>query len=294
MKALTSEAIQPTYVQRSQRSSLRVVWSMLHSNRDSNQTRSYPWTPHFNPARLRSTTISTNQSVMLRWSLGIALWLVGTCGLCVSFLPSNANWIAVPLIFFNNLNIFITFCEISLLLRIDFIQADYLKLRERYGGGQEWSAIMALFCRPITFGDMVSAQNWARMWSNYALFDPSYQNRESFGFWIDVGNGFTTILPCLLLNWVLLVPMEKLSTELKATMLWLVPCVTIASYWQMLYGTLVYFATFVFNQRYHGHEFASIMAFVLVTNLIWIIFPALAIYCAVRIVQEGSFNVLTQ
>lgn len=227
---------------------------------------------------------------MLYWSLGIALWLIGTCGFCFSFLPNTMDhWIAIPLIFFNNLNIFIAFCEIALLLRIDFIQTDYSKLREKYGGGREWNAIMALFCRTVSLGDLVSAQNWARMWSNYALFDPSYQNKESFGFWIDVGNGFTTIIPCLLLNWVLLVP--TMSHQLETTMLWLVPCVTIASYWQMLYGTLVYFATFVFNQRYHGHDLTSIMAFVLITNGIWLVFPALAIYCAVRIVQEGSFNV---
>jgi hypothetical protein len=231
---------------------------------------------------------------MLTWSLGIALWLLVTCGLSFSFLPDNANrWIAFPLLFFNNLNIFIACCEICL-LRIKFIQTDYQALRNKYGGGREWNAIMALFFRAIELSDLVSTKNWARMWSHYALFDPSYQNPESFGFWIDLGNGFTTILPCLLLNWVIIIPPETSHPpELQETLLWLVPCVTIASYWQMLYGTIVYFATFIFNERYQKHEMLSIMAFVMLTNGIWLVFPSLAIFCAVRVVQEGSFRVLS-
>jgi hypothetical protein len=33
---------------------------------------------------------------------------------------------------------------------------------------------------------------------NPTVFDPSYANRESFGFFIDVGNGFSTIIPTVL------------------------------------------------------------------------------------------------
>lgn len=39
------------------------------------------------------------------------------------------------------------------------------------------------------------------MWSTYSLYDPSYSNRESFGFFIDVGNGWTTLLPSALFMW---------------------------------------------------------------------------------------------
>ena len=36
------------------------------------------------------------------------------------------------------------------------------------------------------------------MWASYAVFDPSYANRQSFGFFIDVGNGLTTLAPTLI------------------------------------------------------------------------------------------------
>jgi hypothetical protein len=39
------------------------------------------------------------------------------------------------------------------------------------------------------------------VWSTYSLYDPSYCNRESFGFFIDVGNGWTTLVPSLVFVW---------------------------------------------------------------------------------------------
>jgi hypothetical protein len=123
------------------------------------------------------------------------------------------------------------------------------------------------------------------MWSTYALFDPSYQNYESFGFFIDVGNGYTTIIPCLYLNYAMIYP-ESVNHLLLAT-------VVIASYWQMLYGTIIYFLSFFFNKRYEGHNRVSIFLFVGTTNGVWMIFPAMAIYAAYSILQDGDLRVFS-
>ena len=196
----------------------------------------------------------------------------------------TGNWIVTSLIFFNNLNIFIAICEICLGLHIKFIQSDYLRLLDKYKGN-EWDGIFALFLKPLKFSDLFKGKTWALMWSNYALFDPSYQNQESFGFFIDVGNGWTTILPCVLLNAAMISPDSHLVSPL------FVGCVTIASYWQMLYGTLIYFLSFLFNKRYEGHNIVSLGLFVALTNGIWIGFPSLAIYAAVMILRDGNFNI---
>jgi hypothetical protein len=37
-------------------------------------------------------------------------------------------------------------------------------------------------------------RRWSEVWSVYSVFDPSYANRESFGFFVDVGNGWTTMV----------------------------------------------------------------------------------------------------
>jgi len=224
----------------------------------------------------------------LTFGTAILLWLTITCGCCFALLPySNpitSNGLVTSLLFFNNLNIFIAICEICLGYQITFIQLDYRNLQETYrAGGREWEAVWDLMVMPLTFRQLFDTTTWARMWSTYALFDPSYQNHESFGFFIDVGNGWTTIGPCVLLNVAMLRP-DWVNP------LW-VGCVTIAAYWQMLYGTIIYFLSFLFNRRYIGHKPLPIASFVTGSNGIWIIFPGMAIYAAVVILRDGNFNI---
>ena len=88
--------------------------------------------------------------------------------------------------------------------------------------------------------------------------------------------------PCVLLN-VALVWSEVVGP------LW-VGCVTIVAYWQMLYGTLIYFLLFVVNWRYVGFDPVSIWFFVMVTNEVWIVFPGMEIYAAVCILRNGNMD----
>lgn len=220
---------------------------------------------------------------MLTWSLAIGLFLIATCSISFALLQSPPTALVTGLIFFNCLNCFIAICEICLGRHISFIQNDFAALRKKYAIGQEWDGTIRLLNMPLTIGDAFNGLTWARMWSTYALFDPSYQNPESFGFFIDVGNGWTTIPPCLLLHYAILRP--DASSPL------LVGCVTIASYWQMLYGTLIYFTSFLFNRRYEGRPLVSLLLFVITINAVWIIFPAMAIYAAVCILRDGTFDV---
>lgn len=224
--------------------------------------------------------------VLLTWSSAIALWIAVTCGISFYLLPYDnpitGNPLVASLLFFNNLNIFIAICEICLGYHIMFIRKDYEQRRKKYGRGKEWDGCLALLTMPISVKEMFQGKTWALMWSTYALFDPSYQNYESFGFFIDVGNGWTTIAPCLFLNYGMIYP-DKVDHLLLG-------CVVIASYWQMLYGTAIYFLSFVFNKRYEGHNRVSIFLFVGLTNGVWVGFPALAIYAAYCILRDGNMN----
>lgn len=86
-----------------------------------------------------------------------------------------------------------------------------------------------------------------QVWAVYSVFDASYSNRQSFGFFVDVGNGVTTIVPTVLL----LVGMTAhggggfdLPVSARA-----LGCVGLLTYWQELYGTCVYFFSFIENKR---------------------------------------------
>lgn len=123
------------------------------------------------------------------------------------------------------------------------------------------------------------------MWSTYALYDPSYQNHESFGFFIDFGNGMSTIPPSLLMNLAIVWYKEDVLSPL------LVGCVGIAMYWQVLYGTLIYILSFVFNKRYEGKSLTEVVLFVGLTNGIWFVFPIIGIWSCVITLRDGNLEV---
>ena len=70
-----------------------------------------------------------------------------------------------------------------------------------------------------------------------------------------------------------------------------VGCVAIGSYWQVLYGTLICFLSFMFNRRYAPFRPLEIGLFVGLTNGIWIIFPSIGLYAAVCILRDNNMSV---
>eukprot|EP00978_Attheya_sp_CCMP212_P037916 scaffold182988_cov52-Attheya_sp.AAC.3 len=215
----------------------------------------------------------------------IGLWLVITTGGCLYVSSKNGVesniWVTLML-FFNNLNLFIAICEIILGKHIMLIKSDYKKLKEKYEG-REVSACWAFLFMPLTLAQAFDGRIWSKMWSTYALMDPSYQNHESFGFFIDVGNGYSTIPPNLLWNYAMMFPHE-------VSPLW-VGCIGIASYWQILYGTIIYFLSYMFNQRYKGFPLTHVMGFVGVSNGIWFFFPLLGIAMSVCMLRDGNMSI---
>lgn len=215
----------------------------------------------------------------------IALWIATTTVVPLYFVESIPNAIGLAILFFNNLNILIAFCEIALGNHIGFIQKDYLERKKQYEG-KEWKAAFQYLTMPLSLSTLFSGEKWAIMWSTYALWDPSYQNQESFGFFIDVGNGWSTIPPCLLWNVAILFPGQLQESWQYA---WLMVGVWgCASYWQVLYGALIYFLSFFFNKRHVGRPIAEVVGFVGVANGIWVIFPVFALYATVIILRDQT------
>jgi len=188
----------------------------------------------------------------------------------------------LALLFFNSLNTFIAGCEVILGFNITWIQADYRRLKERYAG-REWDACVAYLTTPLTPREAFRAETWARMWSTYALYDPSYQNQESFGFFIDFGNGLSTIPPSLLMNAAICFP-DRVSS------LWF-GCIGLAMYWQVMYGAVIYILSFVFNERGRSFGTLEICLFVGVSNCIWIVFPVFGLYSCFCMLRDGNADV---
>lgn len=221
---------------------------------------------------------------VLNTATAIGLYLVVSTLVFIHFRHSMPSLSITSLLIFNNLNIFISYCEICLGRHILHIQSDYKKLRSKYQGN-EWGACIQYLTMPLTIEQCFDGRIWSKMWSTYALYDPSYQNHESFGFFIDFGNGMSTIPPSLLMNLAIVWYMDDTLSPL------LVGCVGIAMYWQVLYGTLIYILSFVFNKRYEGKSLTEVVLFVGLTNGIWFVFPIIGIWSCVIVLRDGNLEV---
>jgi hypothetical protein len=187
----------------------------------------------------------------------------------------------IALAFFLWLNTIIALWEICLFLRIGLIEEQHARFVTEYKG-RELARVKDFFGARISPARIFSPSTWAEIWSSYSVFDPSYADRRSFGFFIDVGNGFSTLLPsvgCLYGMTFHVMPARAMGLVL------LLAC------YQMLYGTIVYFGSFVMNRRYVGHTLGNLALFVGLSNGIWMTFPAWGIWAAIRLIYEDSYAV---
>lgn len=181
--------------------------------------------------------------------------------------------------FFTWLNVLIALWELCLCFRIDLIERQYEGFRAQYRG-RELDRVIELFTAPLSLARALSPSHWAEIWSSYALFDASYADRRSFGFFIDVGNGFTTLVPSLLFIYGMtfeIMPARALGI------------VGLLLFYQMLYGTIVYFFSFIFNKRYRGHRPLNLAIFVGLSNGLWMVFPVWGIVLSIALIYSDSY-----
>ncbi len=189
------------------------------------------------------------------------------------------------LAFFLPLNSLICLWEISLGLNIDHINKHYKQLMEKYEKNR-MTAITEFFNESISLSQMLSLKYWSRIWSTYSLYDPSYSNQESFGFFIDVGNGWSTIVPSL---FFLISMTYDFGISYR-----LIGIMGILKFYQELYGTIIYFLSFMFNKRYKGKTAFEVMLFVGLSNGLWFFFPLAGIYGSYYMIQEDSNRIFLQ
>ena len=188
----------------------------------------------------------------------------------------------IALAFFLVLNILISFWEIGLGLHIRHIQKEYKRLQDKFKK-DNFASVVEFFFLPVSVSNMVSLKFWSRVWSTYSLYDPSYANCESYGFFIDVGNGWSTLLPSALF-------LVGMSVDLMAPR-WL-GILGILKFYQEFYGTIMYFTSYVFNARYRGKTALEVSLFVGLSNGLWFFFPLLGMYISGVLIFDSSYDVL--
>ena len=185
------------------------------------------------------------------------------------------------LAFFLWLNTLIALWEICLFKEIEHIRAQYESFIKPYRG-LELDRVFDFFGKKITVGEALRPRTWGEVWSSYALFDESYANSKSYGFFIDVGNGFSTLIPSVLF-------LYGMTYELMPARI--LGIVGLILNYQMWYGTIVYFVSFLYHRRYRGHSLKNVALFVGLSNGIWFTFPLLAMWASVELILTNSYAV---
>lgn len=209
--------------------------------------------------------------------LWLAFWVGGS--VTAHYLVHGVvNGWQVSLALFLAINMLIAIWEISLFFRIDELERWHREPRAVSGKPKG-----NLYFVRVGPAELASTWLWARVWSEYAFYDPSYAERRSFGFAIDVGNGFSTLLPSLFLLVGLTVPL------VSPVVLGLIGALV---FYQKFYCTCLYFFTYIFNRRYVGHKPAAVVGVVGGTNGVWLLFPAIGLYVCVRLILENRFDLI--
>lgn len=187
----------------------------------------------------------------------------------------------IVMAFFLVLNLLVNFWELGLYFTAQEIRDEYLATKAEFEG-RPTDRIDEVFAMRIPITKLFSFKSWTGIWSSYCLFDPGYSRKGSFGFNIDVGNGFSTVLPATLFG--LGMSLEIVSPQVLGM-------IGIAMFWQMFYGTVVYFFQFFNAGRHVGHTKKDLWVFVGTTNGMWFIFPLWGIWLCVMMIQSNTYAV---
>ncbi len=191
----------------------------------------------------------------------------------------NVNQIA--LIFFLIINLMVNFWEIGLLARSDQIHDEYEATKDAYRG-RETDRFSEMFRKRIPVLKLLSFRQWTEVWSSYALFDPGYASRSSFGLNIDVANGWSTPIFATLFAY------GMTFAFMPARVLGIIGVIM---FWQMFYGTVVYFFQFFFAGRHKGHSPKTIALFIGTSNGLWFIFPLWGLAVSIWLILNDSYTI---
>jgi hypothetical protein len=226
----------------------------------------------------------TRQAGLLRvWMVILAFVVVGTA-VTVALHSQRYGALSIGqllLALFLWLNLLVTFLEISLYLQIKSIKEQYAEFVPAYRG-REFDRLMEFVTAPIRWSDVPRPRRWAEGWATYALFDDAYANQKAFGFWVDTGNGFSTLVPSVV--FICGLTYDFLPAQ------WL-GIVGVALFWQKFYGTVIYFWAYVYNSQYAGHARRDVV-FVVGLNALWFLGPAWGLVVSISMITSGGFQLV--
>ena len=139
------------------------------------------------------------------------------------------------------------------------------------------------FSTKVPVSRVFSPSLWADVWATYAQYDPSFSDRRTFGFNVDISNGFFTLLPTLFLY---------AATTVHFLPAYVTGMIGLALCWQWVYMTSVYWVSFFVVNRQAAISRRDLYLYIWGTNAPWVLFPLLGLYTSIRLIADGNYSVL--
>ena len=194
----------------------------------------------------------------------------------------DLNFFHSVLSLFFSINLLVCYWEICLFFQRDHIErrTDYWRERQRETGRTPAGEFLASRV-PLT--RILSPTVWADTWATYAQYDGSYADRRTFGFNVDIGNGFVTPLPTLILYAAYTFDfLPALYAGILGAMV----------FWQWIYATTLYGVSFFVAKRQTRISRLQTFVFIIVINSFWVLCSLLGLYVSVCLIMDGNYSVL--
>lgn len=183
---------------------------------------------------------------------------------------------------FFSVNLLICYWEICLFFLRDKIgsRAEYWRAEQRRTGRSPAHGFFATRIRPT---QILSPAVWADAWAAYCYYDDSYADRRTFGFNVDIANGFVTPVPTLVLYAAFTVGYPSaLAAGIIGLML----------SWQWVYMTSTYLVSFFVARRHTLLSRRDMYIYIVAINSFWILCALLGVYVSVALIVNGDYRVL--
>lgn len=198
------------------------------------------------------------------------------------WLRGDFDLIHALLILFFSINLWICFWEICLFLKRDHIErrAEYWRKRREETGR---TPAIEFFTGKVPLAKSLSPTVWADVWAAYAEIDDSYADRRTYGYNVDIANGFLTPVPTLVLYAAFTFDfLPALAAGIIGAML----------FWQLTYGTALYWVSFFGANRQSRISKRDKYIYIWALNSPWILFALLGLYASIRLIADGDYGVL--
>ena len=194
----------------------------------------------------------------------------------------DLNALHALLSLFLSINLLIAYWEIALFFRRDLVETRTAYWREwRQRTGQ--NPAVEFLRTKVPLVRMLSPALWADVWATYSQFDDSYADRRTFGFNVDIVNGFLTPVPTLI------VYAAYTFQVLPAVLTGIVGAIL---FWQVMYGASVYLVSFFVAGRQARISRRELYAWILAPNSPWMAGGLLGVYVSIRLITDGDYSVL--